>query len=62
MDVKYTIDLSRFSKEELNRLFKDGAITRHEYVAELNSRKDQEADRIKMTDGLGVFNEGKLSR
>jgi hypothetical protein len=41
MQISYELNLSRFSDDTLNTLFKDGVITRHEYLGELNRRLDE---------------------
>ena len=47
MEIKYTLDLSRFSEEELRSFVKDAIITGHEFIHEMNRRKDEKLETMK---------------
>lgn len=61
MEITYTLNLSGFTEPTLRELFMDGAITRHEYVNELNRRLNlKENERVDLI--LKELNHGKQSR
>jgi hypothetical protein len=47
MEIKYALDLSRYSEAELRSFVKDTIITGHEFINEMNRRKDEQLETMK---------------
>jgi uncharacterized protein YqgQ len=45
VEIQVILNLDAFSEDKLKELFKDGVITRHEYLRELNLREDRRVNR-----------------